>query len=83
MANVEAVPLSQKLFKNQEYFPISLDFGSETIVISKRPKKGDSDVIDLYVGKNHIGMFVEFKKPPKCYALARRELINHMLIVIS
>ena len=40
MANVEAVPLSRKLFKNQEYFPISLEFGSETIVIMKRPKKG-------------------------------------------
>jgi len=62
----EVSKISAKLFESREYFPIDINFGDkERIRISKRPRKGVTDIIDLYSNDNHIGMFVGIEKSAK------------------
>jgi len=85
----ETISQSSKFFKNKEFFPIDIQFGGESIQIQKRARKGDTDVIDIYSNKNHIGMFVGIEKNAKILRFgpaginkshSYREILNYTFI---
>lgn len=55
--------LSSKFFQTREFFPIELNFGDkETLIIDKRPRKTNTEIVDIYANGIHVGMFVGIER---------------------
>jgi hypothetical protein len=63
MANPNSESFTAKYFKSRDFFPIDVNFGDkERIRIVMRPKKGLTEILDIYCNSTHIGMFVSLER---------------------
>jgi hypothetical protein len=63
IANTSADSYSAKFFHRNDFFPIEVNFGDKEIIrMMMRPKKGTSEILDIYANTTHIGMFVGIEK---------------------